>query len=168
MKTSDNARKTLIEPFEGLFLQAYDDANDHIVKIGQHIYGTLTIGFGHTSVAGPPRVYVGQEITKEMADSILSSDLTSVEIEVNHLVKVTLNQNQFDALIDFQFNTGWLAHPNCSLLLAVNAGKNILAEEDFMLYDRASGKVERGLVRRRTAERNLFHTPIINSLKGQA
>lgn len=161
MKTSDSARKTLIEPFEGLFLQAYDDYNDHIVKVGERVHGTLTIGFGHTSVAGPPRVYVGQEITKDMADSILSSDLAAVELEVEHLVKVVLNQNQFDALVDFQFNTGWLAHPNCSLLLAVNAGKNILAEEDFMLYDRAKGQVLTGLKRRRTAERNLFHTPII-------
>lgn len=160
MRMSNTNRKALTEPFEGLFLQAYDDFNDHIVKIGEIVHGTLTIGFGHTSAAGPPRVYVGQEITREEADTILSSDLMAVEIEVNHLVKVPLNQNQFDALVDFQFNTGWLAHPNCSLLKAVNSGNNLLAEEDFMLYDVAQGKVLTGLVRRRTAERNLYHTPI--------
>src|ERR1700759_3326521 len=106
MKTSANGRK-FIEGFEGLFLQAYDDANDHIVKLGQRVIGTLTIGYGHTSVAGPPKVYVGQVITKDMADAILASDLTAVELEVSHLVKVPLNQNQFDALVSFQFNTGW-------------------------------------------------------------
>ena len=91
MQTSANGRK-LIEQFEGLFLQAYDDANDHIVKVGQAVHGTLTIGYGHTSVAGPPRVYVGQTITQVEADSILAADLASVELEVNHLVKVPLNQ----------------------------------------------------------------------------
>src|ERR1700761_8281629 len=158
MQTSPNGRK-LIEQFEGLFLKAYDDANDHIVKVGQAVHGTLTIGYGHTSVAGPPRVYVGQTITQVEADSILAADLASVELEVNHLVKVPLNQNQFDALVSFQFNTGWLAHPNCSLLHAINAGNMAVGAADFMLYDRASGKVLAGLQRRRAAERALFLTP---------
>ena len=158
MKTSDKGR-ALIESFEGLILQAYDDHNDHIVQLGQPVIGVLTVGFGHTSAAGPPKVYVGQVITKDEADAILASDLSSVELEVQHLVKVPLNQNQFDALVSFQFNTGWLAHPNCSLLKALNIGDYNLAANDFMLYDRASGQVLTGLVRRRTAERALFLTP---------
>ena len=159
MKTSANGRR-LIETFESCILQAYDDANDHIVRPGEAVRGTLTIGYGHTSAAGAPRVYVGQVITQGEADAILSSDLASVELEVMHLVRVPLNQSQFDALVSFQFNTGWLSHPHCSLLGALNAGNYALAEADFMLYDRASGKVETGLIRRRTAERQLFHAPI--------
>lgn len=159
MKTSDPGRK-LIEGFEGLFLQSYDDATDHIVQRGQRVLGTLTIGYGHTSVAGPPRVYVGMTISAQMADAILSSDLTAVELEVQHLVRVPLNQNQFDALVSFQFNTGWLAHANCSLLSALNSGNYRVADEDFMLYDRASGHVEQGLVRRREAEKQLFLTGV--------
>lgn len=155
MQTSANGRK-FIEGFEGLFLQAYDDASDHIVQSGQVVHGTLTIGYGHTSAAGPPQVYVGQVIDQLTADAILGADLASVEIEVGHLVKVALNQNQFDALVSFQFNTGWLSHPNCSLLKALNGGNYQLAANDFMLYDRASGQVLTGLVRRRAAERALF------------
>lgn len=157
MQTGVAGRK-LIEASEGLFLNAYDDFNDHIVKPGEQIHGTLTIGYGHTSVAGPPRVYVGQVITPENADDILSADLHSVELEVAHLVKVPMTQNQFDALVSFQYNTGWLAHPHCSLLNALNNGNYNLAASDFMLYDRASGKILNGLVRRRNAERNLFNT----------
>lgn len=155
MKTSQ-AGLQLIREFEGCFLQAYDDEDDHIVKPGQRVYGTLTIGYGHTSEAGPPRVYVGMEISQEEADAILAADLTSVELEVAHLVKVPLNQNQFDALVSFQFNTGWLSHPHCSLLTALNAGNYQLADNDFTLYDRAQGKVLVGLERRRIAEKNLF------------
>ena len=156
MKTSDVGRQ-FIEGFEGLFLQAYDDANDHIVLPGQQVIGTLTIGYGHTSAAGPPKVYIGQIIDEPTADAILAADLASVEIEVGHLVKVPLNQNQFDALVSFQFNTGWLGHPGCSLLRALNSGNYQLADEDFMLYDRASGKVLQGLVRRRAAEKAMFN-----------
>jgi lysozyme len=158
MKTSDNGRK-LIEGFEGLFLDAYDDATERVVKPWQHVVGTLSIGFGHTTAAGPPRVYVGMEITRQQADAMLASDLAAVEIEIEHLVKVPLSQNQFDALVSFQFNTGWLAHPHCSLLAALNAGNYDLADEDFMLYDRAQGRVLVGLDNRRRAEKKLFGAP---------
>jgi lysozyme len=159
MKT-DSAGLSLIQAFEGLFLQAYDDSDDRILKPGDRCYGVLTIGWGHTDAAGPPKVYIGQTIDRATADAILASDLTAVEIEVGHLVKATLNANQFDALVSFQYNTGWLAHPNCSLLKALNAGNYRLAGQDFGLYDRASGKVLQGLVRRRVAEAKLFNTPV--------
>ena len=157
MKTSP-AMYPFIGTFEGNILQAYDDADDRIAQAGMHVYGTLTIGKGHTSAAGPPRVYVGMKIDDTQSDAILAADLASVEIEVCHLVSVPLKQFQFDALSDFQFNTGWLAHPHCSLLNALNSGNYNLADEDFMLYDRAQGKVLAGLDRRRAAEKRLFLT----------
>ena len=155
MKTSSNGR-SFIEAFEGLFLQAYDDADDRIVSVGEPVRGTLTIGYGHTSSAGAPKVYVGMTIDQEEADAILASDLSGVEIEVQHLVTAALNQNQFDALVSFQFNTGWLAHPQCSILKALNSGNYALTDKDFALYDMASGKVLSGLVRRRKGEALMF------------
>src|SRR5262245_36486523 len=160
MRTSDKGRR-LIEGFEGLFLAAYDDATDRVVKPHQKVIGTLTIGYGHTSEAGPPRVYVGMQIDKDDADAILASDLAAVESEVNHLVKGPLNQNQFEAIVSFQFNTGWLSHPHCSLLEALNKGQYEIADDDFMLYDRSSGVVLVGLDNRRKAEAKLFKTPIM-------
>jgi len=155
MMTSDKGR-AFIESYEGLFLRAYDDYNDHIVKPGQEVRGTLTIGYGHTSAAGKPEVYVGQEITVDDADDILKSDLAAVEHEVSQYIKVPLTQQQFDALVSFQFNTGWLAHPHCSLTGALNEGNYNLAARDFALYDIASGRVLSGLVRRRKAEHDIF------------
>lgn len=164
LKYSDRGLK-LTEDFEGLFLQAYDDATEHIVRVGQRVHGTLTIGFGHTSAAGPPHVFVGMVLADETeARKILANDLAPVEATVKKVVTRQLNQNQYDALVDFQFNCGWLTHPHCSLLAAVNAGNQELAEEDFMLYDRAKGVVLVGLDRRRAAERVLFHlTPEVIS-----
>lgn len=159
MKTSNKGRK-FIESWEGLILSAYDDATDKVVPVGQTPKGTLTIGYGHTDAAGPPKVYVGQRITAAEADAYLAADLASVENEVNHLVKVPVNQNQYDALVSFQFNTGWLGHSGCSLLSALNSGKYDLAANDFKLYDHAGGQVVAGLTKRRNAERAMFLEPV--------
>lgn len=156
MKTSANGR-TLIESFEGLILQAYDDATDRIVPVGSTAKGTLTIGYGHTTAAGPPRVVVGQKITKEEADTILASDLKGVEADVNRLVKVPITQNQFDALVSFHFNTGGLGRS--SVLRKLNSNDRQGAADALLQWNMAGGQVLRGLVRRRQAERDLFLKP---------
>lgn len=155
MKTSDNGRK-LIESFEGLILKAYDDYNDRIVPLGGKARGTLTIGYGHTSAAGSPQVFVGQSITAAEADAILASDLSAVEGEINTLVKVPLNQNQFDALVSFQFNTGALGHS--SALTDLNKGDYAGCTWVMGEYIHANGQTLSGLVRRRKAEIDLFNT----------
>jgi lysozyme len=153
MKTSINGRK-IIEEFEGLLLYAYDDFNDHRVMPGDEVHGTLTIGYGHTSAAGPPPVFPGQTITKDEADYILSQDLAKVESQVEQLVRVPMNQNQFDALVSFQFNTGALRHS--SALRALNSGNYELAANDLTLYNESKGKVLPDLVKRRQEEKDLF------------
>ena len=146
MKTSDSGRR-FIEQFEGLFLHAYDDGT-----------GTLTIGYGHTTAAGLPHVYPGMTITKDQADAILSSDLAAVEADVAHFVKVPLDQNQFDALVSFDFNTGALGRS--SLLHAVNSGDVSGVRDDLMMWCHAGGRVLPGLVRRRRAEADLFNKAV--------
>lgn len=154
MQTSVAGRR-FIEAFEGLSLRAYWDSTGKV----------WTIGFGHTNAAGPPRVYEGMLIDEPEADRILAADLASVETEVEHLVKVPLTQAQFDALVSFQFNTGWLGHRNCSLLRALNARDYVRADADFALYDRSGGQVLRGLVRRRHGEAEMFNGNIAEALQ---
>lgn len=164
MKTSSKGLQ-LIEKYEGLILQSYDDANDHIVKSGDAVHGTLTIGYGHTNAAGSPTVHPGQVITKLQAEDILASDLQKVEADVARLVKVPVNQNQFDALVSFHFNTGSLG--KSSALVALNKGDYKSAAEKLTLYNR--GRVNGGLVpmagltRRRTEEKALFLTPVTSA-----
>lgn len=159
-KTSSTGRQ-LIEQYEGLILGAYDDATDHVVKPGQGVRGTLTIGYGHTTAAGPPTVVVGQRITKDQADQILSNDLRAVENDVTRMVKVPINQNQFDALVSFHFNTGSLG--KSTILRKLNAGDTTGAAAGFDLYTRGrvGGKLVpmAGLVRRRKDEKALFLKP---------
>lgn len=159
MKTSQTGLN-LIEEYEGLILGAYDDANDHIVPPGGTSRGTLTIGYGHTTSAGPPKVYVGQKITKAQANEILASDLSRVESSVNKLVRVPINQNQYDALISFQFNTGGLGRS--SVLSKLNKKDYQGAADALLLWNRGNGQVLAGLIRRRKAERALFLTKASN------
>lgn len=144
MRTSSNGRR-FIEQFEGLSLKAYDDGT-----------GVVTIGYGHTSAAGAPKVYKGQTITKEQADAILASDLGKVETQVSNLVHVPLNQNQFDALVSFHFNTGALGRSTA--LRKLNQGDYNGCASALLAYNRAGGSVLSGLTRRREAERRLFLT----------
>lgn len=111
MQTSPQGRKFIeMEEESGIAkTTAYNDGT-----------GTWTIGFGHTSAAGLPRVYPGMVITTDQADAILGSDLAAVENDINHHVTVTLQQNQFDMLASFDFNTGAL--DRSGLLQLVNLG----------------------------------------------
>ncbi|HHN72786.1 MAG TPA: lysozyme, partial [Thermopetrobacter sp.] len=60
----NEATLALIREFEGLRLTAYRDAA-----------GVWTIGYGHTSMAGPPEVRPGMRIGREEAERILRADV---------------------------------------------------------------------------------------------
>ena len=105
---------------EGVALNTYPD-----------IKGVLTIGVGHTSMAGPPDpALVTEEITIERALEIFDKDLDKYEKEVRDVVNVPLTQNQFDALVSFHFNTGGIS--KAMLTKALNEGDYELAGRRFM------------------------------------
>ena len=148
MKTSDRG-VALIKAHEGLRLQAYQDP-----------VGVWTIGYGHTTAAGPPKVERGMKITDAGADAILRQDLAKFEGYVSSAVKVPLNQNEFDALVSFTFNLGPGNLRSSTLLKKLNAGDRAGAADEFLKWTKAGGKTLPGLVKRREAERALFRTPI--------
>lgn len=148
MKTSDKG-VALIKAHEGLRLTAYADP-----------VGVWTIGYGHTTAAGPPKVERGMKITDAGADAILRQDLAKFEGYVSSAVKVPLNQNEFDALVSFTFNLGPGNLRSSTLLKKLNAGDRAGAADEFLKWTKAGGKTLPGLVKRREAERALFRTPI--------
>lgn len=138
----------LVEGFEGLYLHAYHGAAD--------VPGLLTIGYGHTSEAGPPTVVAGQVITHQEADDILRADLSKCEADVERLVKVPLNDNQFAAIVSFTFNCGAGALEHSSLLRRLNAGDYASVPGSLMAWVNANSRRVEGLVTRRHAEGSLF------------
>jgi lysozyme len=138
-----------LKEWEGLRLKAYRDEA-----------GVLTIGYGHTSAAGEPKVTAGMVITEQQAELILRQDIAKFENRVNQLVTVPLTENQFAALVSFDFNTGRL-HKS-QLLDKLNAGDYDAVPHELMKWvkttDPTTGKkvTSRGLVNRRAAEAGLW------------
>ena len=140
MNISNNGVK-LIKNFEGCRLKAYKCPA-----------GIWTIGYGHTG----SNVYPGTEITQTEADSLLKTDLIIHCNNVSKLVKVPLNQNQFDALVSLEYNIGYGAFSTSTLLRLLNAKDYKGAAEQFAVWRLGGGKVLPGLVKRRKAEKDLF------------
>jgi lysozyme len=134
----------LIKHFEGLYLRAYKCPA-----------GVWTIGYGHTGLKHQDgTVKAGRVITEDEADRLLDHDMRVFVDRVNRLVTVELSQNEFDALVSFDFNTGGLA--KSTLLRRLNAGAYDEVPAQLMRWTRASGKVLAGLVRRRASEVRLW------------
>lgn len=139
MKTSKKG-KEIIKKFEGLRLTAYRCSAN-----------VLTIGWGHTN-----GVTEGMTITQQQAEKMLDEDLKVYENAVN-AETVSLNQNQFDALVSFSFNVGVNALKTSTLMKKVRINTNdetIRAE--FMKWINAGSKLLEGLRKRRNEEANLY------------
>ncbi len=107
----------LIKKYEGFRSLAYRD-----------VVGVWTIGYGHTSMAGLPRVTPGLKISRQQGENILARDVEKFSRQIRPLIHVKLNDNQFSALVSFEVR-----------------------------FQRvAGGKTLKGLVRRRAAEGELF------------
>lgn len=143
MKTSANGIN-LICGFEGLELKAYDDG-----------VGVWTIGYG-TTIVNDIKVKKGDICTVEQAKSYMAQDLKKFESAVDTSVKVTITQNQFDALVSLAYNIGTGAFKSSTLLKKLNAKDYKGAAAQFDRWNRAGGKVMQGLVNRRAKERKLF------------
>ena len=130
----------LTEQFESCRLVAYADSK-----------GVPTIGYGHTAC-----VSLGDICTQEQANSWLLEDIQTAVDAVNRLVKITLDQNEFNALVDFVYNVGQGNFANSTLLRDLNAGDVDLAANQFQAWDKSGGNVIAGLLRRRIAEYNEF------------
>lgn len=139
MRTSQQGLD-LIKSFEGLRLSAYKCPAD-----------VWTIGYGTTAGVKP-----GHVITQERAEELLREDVAKVEAQVLRVIKVPLKQGQFDALVSFTYNLGAGNLASSTLARLLNAGDYMGAAAQFDRWNKAGGKVLKGLVSRRAAERAMF------------
>jgi GH24 family phage-related lysozyme (muramidase) len=135
----------LIKKFEGYRSKAYQCS----AKV-------WTIGYGTTRYSGGQKVAKGDVIDKETAETYLREDVKKFEEAVQELVKVELNQNQFDALVSWTYNLGQGNLKRSRLLKRLNEGDYAAVPAEMKRWTRAGGKVLKGLVRRRAAEAELF------------
>lgn len=160
MKTSQKGID-LIKEFESFEPNVYVDA-----------VGVSTIGYG-TALFSPEAVlrYANRSITEQEAQGLLELHLNNnVEPYINDLVKVELNQNQFDALASFIYNVGAGNFRNSTLLKRINdgSGENEIRYQ-FSRWNkgRVNGELVElaGLTRRRMDEQDLYFETISTKKK---
>lgn len=164
MRTSQNGIN-LIKHFESLH-------DGDLTKIGLQPKTCpawiWTTGYGHAltdingsflkGVTGYQRlleIYPDLEtITEEEAEDLLKEDLEEIEVKINSL-KLSLLQNEFDALVSFAFNCGFGSLLSSTLLKRIKSKSGDI-KEAFLMWNKSNGKVLNGLIKRREAEAELF------------
>lgn len=131
----------LIKQFEGLELEAY------ICPAG-----VATLGYGSTG----PDIKLGMKWTKAQAEDRLKNDLGTFSKGVRNLIKVVLNENQFSAVVALAYNIGLGNFKESTLLKKLNASDFAGTAAEFERWNKGGGRVLKGLVKRREAEKALF------------
>lgn len=114
-----------------------------------------TIGWGHTNAHGA-KFDMGDVWTTAQCDAAFLEDMEGFEAAVKRLVRVPLEQHEFDALMAFTYNCGAGALAKSTILKKLNSGDREGAARAFAAWNKAGGKIMPGLVRRRASEALLF------------
>lgn len=149
MKISRNCIE-LVAGFEGLQFDAYLDP-----------VGIPTIGYGTIRYPDGSRVRLGDRISEDDAESLLTLECQQVAAEIERLAKgITLTQNQFDALVSFTYNVGIGALSTSTLFERLKQGNFAAAANEFKRWNKGTVNGEKrilpGLTIRRQTEGALF------------
>lgn len=140
LSSQKRAGLALIQKYEGCELTAY-----------RCPAGVWTIGYGRTTNVKP-----GDTCSQAQADAWLVEEYDHFEAQVLKLVTVALSEPQRGALVSLAYNIGVSAFRKSTLLRMLNAGDYAGASCQFGRWNKAGGKVLKGLVNRRLAETALF------------
>lgn len=136
--------KPIVKAFEGLYLIPYLCPAS-----------VPTCGWGATAYENGQKVRLSDPaITKERAEQLLDWTLLNQCVPaVLALCPGETDPRRLAALVDFVFNLGAGALKASTLRKRINARDYAAARVEVMRWTRGGGKVLRGLVRRREAER---------------
>ena len=132
-----------IQPWEGLWTTAKVDR----IGTGQPV----TWCYGETE--GP--VKVGERFTPKQCSEMLEKKLPRYNAEISKCIHVPISDKTRAAFISFAYNVGSHGFCHSSAARLLNAGNARGACNALMQWTRARGRVVRGLVNRRSAERRL-------------
>lgn len=119
--------------------------------------GKATIGYGSTFYPdGHPVAMTDRAISEAEAGAILADVVGDFAAGVSKLVRVQIEQHEFDALVCFAYNVGMGNFAASTMLKKLNAGDRKGAAAEFPRWNKSGGKVLDGLTARRAAERDLF------------
>lgn len=117
--------------------------------------GINTIGYGSTFYEDGSKVKEGDIITKERALKLFDNIVQVFVKGVLKLLKVSLNQNQLDAIVSLVFNIGLAAFGRSTVLKLINQNPNDPKIGDAIeMWRNAGGKPI--LLKRRKREVQLY------------
>lgn len=146
----NRAAENLIKDFEKCKLKAYLCPA-----------GVWTIGWGTTAAANVGITPCeGMVITQAEADKYFNLTIEKFIAEIKPAIKRPINENEHGAFVSLAYNIGAPRFKESSALRYFNAGDTKKAADAILLWNKAGGKVLKGLIRRREVERTLFLTPV--------
>ena len=151
-------------PYSNNILIYIQGEESYVPYIKADTGGVLTGGYGHTG-ADVNALGAGAPVSTELAISWLNADAKKANDTVNRLATaagISLNQNQEDALTDFEFNTGALSENETlwGLIVGGSSESDITSWwENHYITDKAGNRLP-GLVTRRQYEASLYFTPV--------
>ena len=121
-----------------------------------------TIAYGATFYPDGKKVTMNDKLlTESEGIDLLKNMLIKFEQYVDSYCIDTINQNQFDALVSFCYNVGPANLKSSTLLKKVNKNPNDpTIKDEFLKWNKAAGKVLKGLTTRRQAESNLYFSVV--------
>ena len=138
-----DALVSFIATYEGFYATAYRGVD----------FQNLTIGYGHVILPGE----IFTSLTQAEGLALLKSDLIGYQQSVNNEFGVILNQNQFDSLVSFCYNTGKNVWSQANLTNDVKSGASAdVLKTDFTNWSHCNGVVVPGLINRRLDEWEMF------------
>jgi len=149
----------LIKQWEGFELKVYkDSAGFPTIGVG-HLLTKSELTSGKIVINGVPVQYAGGLTNQQVLD-LLSQDVSPAAQTVTNSVKVTLDQNQFDALTSFTFNVGGGAFTGSTLLKLLNQSQYDQVPAQLRRWNKSNGQVVQGLINRRENEIKLWNGQI--------
>ena len=122
-----------------------------------------TIGYGSTFYENGTKVTMKDPaIDQTRAKQLVMHYLDNLALPcLQKSVKVNINQNMLDSLGDFIYNLGCGAFINSHLLRYINIESTPeIIKNAFLMWDKAGGETNQGLLKRRQQETELFYKPI--------
>jgi lysozyme len=129
-----------------------------------------TVGVGHVIDPAHARVPLAERkalpipdgwdrtLSMDEVNDILKKDLARFEAGVMRLCPKGKSQGQFDALVSFSFNVGLGNLQNSTLRMKHNREDYEGAANEFLKWNKAGGKVLKGLDKRRKGEKALYES----------
>ena len=160
MKMSKQGIRTLIDSEDSVNVVYQDQAGLPTIGVG-HCMNQSEVSSGKIELSDGSMIDLRKgKISKANIERLLADDLIPRERVVDRLVKVPLDQAQFDALVHFVFNVGNGAFQKSTLLKRLNAGDYNAVPDEIRKWNIVTiggqKQVSRGLANRREVECSMW------------